>query len=99
MLKTVKVDITREIRQVSMKVWNGFAIVGFRLTDAEENHIVDLNWSGVGSWTSQDIPMGQEIVGLQCNTSKYPHAIPRIGLMLWRPRINKENEQFFRLGW
>ena len=41
-----------------MKVWNGFAIVGFRLTDQEGNHIVDLNWSGVGFWTSQEIPEG-----------------------------------------
>ena len=34
-LKTIKIDPTAEIRQVSMKVWNGYAIKGLRLTDSE----------------------------------------------------------------
>ena len=51
-----------------MKVWNGFALMGFRMTDEEGNHLVDLNWSGVGAWITQEIPEGLEIIGLKCNT-------------------------------
>ena len=47
-LKTIKIDTSKDIRQVSMKMWNGYAIKGLRLTDAEGEHIVNLNWSGVG---------------------------------------------------
>ena len=51
-LKTIKIDPSKKIRQVSMKVWNGFAISGMRLIDEEGEHIVDLNWSGVGAWAT-----------------------------------------------
>ena len=67
-VKKIKIDTSRQIRQVSMKVWNGYAIMGLRMTDEEGNYVVDLNWSGVGAWISQDIPDGLEIIGLKCNT-------------------------------
>ena len=70
-LKTIKIDTSKRICKIAMKVWNGFAIVGFRLIDEEGQHLVDLNWSGVGNWAIQDIPEGNEIVGLKCNTQKY----------------------------
>ena len=82
-----------------MKVWNGFAISGMRLIDEEGEHIVDLNWSGVGAWATQEIPEGNEIIGLKCNTSKYHHAIPRIGIILWTPHFTEENEHLCRQGW
>ena len=82
-----------------MKVWNGFAIVGFKLTDKEGIDIVDLNWAGVGAWQSQEIEDGQEIVGFNVNTSKYPNAIPRIGLVLWTPHFTDENKHKCRTGW
>ena len=54
----IKIDPDIEIRKVSMKVWNGYAIKGLRLTDAEGTHLVDFNWANVGQWSVQEIPEG-----------------------------------------
>ena len=103
-LKTAKIDTSKTIRQISMKSWNGFAIVGIRLIDSDGNFLVDLDWSGVGNWLTHDIPDGQEIIGFECNTKKHPQAIPRIRVQLWTPHFNDENEykcrpKFGKLGW
>ena len=87
------------IRSVSMKVWNGFALVGLRLTDSEGTHIVNLNWAGVGQWQSQEIPEDHEIIGMKCNIEKHPNAIPRVGILVWKPRITEENQGMCRLSW
>ena len=50
-LKTIQIDTSKEIRQVSMKIWNGFAIKGLRLTDGDGNNLINLNWAAVGQWT------------------------------------------------
>ena len=98
-IKTIKIDPKSEIRSVSMKVWNGYALVGLRLTDGEGKHIVDLNWAGVGQWQSQEIPEDHEIIGMKCNIAKHPSAIPRVGILVWKPRITDENENMCRLSW
>ena len=82
-----------------MKVWNGYAIKGLRLTDTEGVHQVNLNWANVGQWSVQDIPEGQEIIGLKCNVKNHKTAIPRIGLVLWTPTINSKNEIMCRKSW
>ena len=98
-LKTIKIDTKKVIRQVSMKVWNGYAIKGLRLTDNEGEHMINLDWAGVGQWSHDDIPEGQEIIGLKCNLSSYPSAIPRLGLLLWVPLITNQNENICRSSW
>ena len=98
-LKRIEIDPNVEVRKVSMKVWNGYAIKGLRLTDAEGKHHVDLNWANVGQWSVQEIPEGQEILGLKCNTSNHVNAIPRIGLILWMPRVTRHNEDMCRTCW
>lgn len=75
-LKTVKIDTSKRIRKVSIKSWNGYAIVGLRLHDEKGKYLVNLNWSAVGSWCTKIIPEDQEIIGLKCNTSNFPGAIP-----------------------
>ena len=95
----IKIDPDMEIRKVSMKVWNGYAIKGLRLTDGEGKHLIDFNWANVGQWSVQEIPDGQEIIGLKCNVNNHPNAIPRIGLVLWEPRVNKNNENMCRTSW
>ena len=47
-LKMIKIDLEKDIRQVSMKIWNGFAIKGLRLTDGQGKHMVNLDWAGNG---------------------------------------------------
>jgi len=48
--KVAKIDTSKRINQVSVKIFNGHAIVGIRITDDAGKHMVDLNWSGVGNW-------------------------------------------------
>ena len=66
-----------------MKIWNGFAIKGLRLTDGTGNQIVDLDTSANGQWSNKQIPEGHEIIGLKCNVKGQPSSITRIGLILW----------------
>ena len=97
--KIAKIDTEKRIDQVSVKIFNGHAIMGIRVTDNEGKHMVDLNWSGVGSWQKTSIPAGQEIIGLECNTTEFDAAIPKIGLKMWTPRFTKENELQARVQW
>ena len=97
--KVAKIDTEKRISQVSVKIFNGHAIVGIRITDDEGKHMVNLNWSGVGNWQKTEIPTGQEIIGLECNTTEFEASIPKIGLKMWTPRITKDNEVQERKTW
>ena len=38
-----------------------------------------------GSWHTQEIPVGYEIIGLKCHTKIYSYAIPVISFVLRLP--------------
>ena len=93
------IDTNRDIREVSLKAWNGSAITGLRLTDGDGNHVVDINCTGQGIWQRQEIESGQEIIGLQCNTTDVPNSIPRIAFVTWTPRFTEANADQARASW
>ena len=65
--QTETVNITGDVRYVSMKLSRGF-ISGVRLYDQADSTIVDISTFN-GQWTPiQAIPAEQQIIGLKCDT-------------------------------
>ena len=82
-------DTNSTIRRISVKVIAGNTLRGLRLLDNEGRCIVDRVWDTLytdgGDWVTQEIPEGKEIIGVQCNATKFG-LIPRLGFFLWSPR-------------
>ena len=52
-LKEAKIDPSKTIRKVSVKVFNGFAINGLRFTDEEGEDLLDLELAKQGQWVTE----------------------------------------------
>ena len=66
----VKIDTTKTIRYISVKVRAGVLYDGIRFFDEKMESILDVEWglNDFGSWTNlQEIPPGRKIVGLKAN--------------------------------
>ena len=87
-----EVDITRRIAKVGMHIVADF-LVRMKLLDDNDEEILELVWWPDGDkhgakcvW--REIPEGQEIIGLYCNTSTDHERHCRMqcmGLILWTP--------------
>ena len=98
-VKEIKIDPSKTICSVSVKLWNGYAINGLRMTDETGQNLVDLDFGANGNWMTEDIPNGYEIVGMKTNVLGCKDAIPRIEFVLWKPRITFETQDIQRLSW
>ena len=68
--KTIKIDATKTIRFISVKVRAGVLYDGIRFFGENMESIVDVEWglNDFGSWTNvQEVPSGRKIVGLKSN--------------------------------
>ena len=77
-----------------MKVYKGASLRGLRLSDGKNNILLDVTWyknGNEGSWITQNIPSGSEIIGLRCNTSSNESSIMRLGFALWTPKVSYSN--------
>jgi len=89
--KSVEVSTIRPIRQISMFVSysSSYYLCKLRLLDDKGQNIVNLDWTnkfdGRGKWITRDIPVGKEIIGLYCTTTKYDFSIPFLGFIVWSP--------------
>ena len=72
--KTVDIDTSKTIDKVSMKTTSKVGdddevqITAMKFTDKADSNILDLNFSNgepQGTWTTYQIPLGHEIVGLR----------------------------------
>jgi len=84
-LKHVKVDYLRRIATVKMFV-NDCYLQQLIFEDEKKGEIVNLGWYDPhknGHWQEFEIPEGQEIIGLQCNTNEF--YIHSLGFITWTP--------------
>ena len=59
--KVIKIDTTRRISKVSIKVFNNSKIYGLRLIDNCGNYLADETWSKFyndGIWVTKSVPYG-----------------------------------------
>ena len=93
-LKSVAVDASKRISQVAMYLNSSNAIYRMRLVEKTGLKLVDLVFNSYQhkdcKWVVRDIPEGQEIIGLYCNTSNHPYYIQNIGFILWTPPNQNE---------
>ena len=91
--RTVDIDTSRTIDKVSMKTTSKTGdedevqITAMKFTDKDDGNILDLNFSNDeprGTWTTYQIPLGHEIVGLRAKKDK-GQGLRRLGLLLWIP--------------
>lgn len=87
-MKTIKVDPTRPITRIDMKIWSD-EIYGLRLVEKPGVYVVNEMWNtknpNIGRWESFKIPDTLEIIGIQCSREKNEHYITRVAFLLWRP--------------
>ena len=64
-LKTVDVDTSKTIAEISMKVSDGNYLNGLRLIDTKGEFVVDVEWDGAeededegAEWITNEIPVG-----------------------------------------
>ena len=68
---------------------SSYYLCKLKLIDDKGHAIVNLDWTnkfdGRGKWITRDIPVGKEIIGLYCTTTKYDLSIPFLGFIVWTP--------------
>ena len=82
-MKVIKVDPSRQIRYVSVKHSGGVNIKGLRLTDEDEEYIVNKSWyvksdtyDDAGVWSvPKEVPIGMEVCGIRTNSSSNGHSL------------------------
>ena len=74
-----------------MKVYKGASLRGLRLSDGKNKNLLDVTWyknGNEGSWITQNIPPGSEIIGLRCNINSNDSSIMRLGFVVWTPKAS-----------
>ena len=96
-LKSVEVDTTRTVRKISMNVCDSLnQLRGMRLIDQFGKNIIELIWCTNNTdckWITQEVPKGQQIIGLQCNTKTNNSFIQCLGFILWTPSAKKSKQR------
>ena len=86
--KPIEIDIdpTKTIRGVGFYFDKQFHICGLRLYAENGDYIVNQKWSEIndGSWSTEKVPAGEQIIGMQVNTESMYSYIPRISLLCWK---------------
>ena len=73
-----------------MKVLDGYRIQGLRLHYKNEKDLVEIEWDKQdGEWVTQDVPDGQDIIGLKCSARKHT-VVQRVGFILWQTKKRQE---------
>ena len=90
-MKSANIDTNRRVCQISVKIKKHDNILcAMRLIDEHGENLVDLEWQKRedGEWITQDIPEGQEIIGLYMSKAGDPEWIQSLGFILWEPNPN-----------
>ena len=86
-LKSVLIDTTRPVRYVRMKMYYGVYYSAIWLMDDDGNTIMqkilmDLKKSDDHWWPTQEIPIGQHIIGYKCEPYGYEHGLNHFSFLL-----------------
>ena len=82
-MKTVDIPPNKSVRQICVKTW-ATSIDGLTLIDDEGKILLDIEWCSDkrrGKWITQNVPIGEEIVGIKTDT-----YFNRIGFICYKKR-------------
>ena len=82
---THDVDMSREIREISVRISVGNAICALNLADEEGESILDIEWENFDlgrEWKTYNVPAGHQVIGIQTNTTNDESNITRLGFVL-----------------
>ena len=89
-LEHIDIDITRRIAKVSVHLYTSNKYINkLKFLDETDNIIMNLEFDcNYGDeWVTHEIPKGQEIIGLYCNTETGSNinSMNKLGFLLWTP--------------